>query len=1162
MRNIITITLLTTTALLAKAETTLLPFHPAGDWTVESRAGDQVAIEGQDSILSIRYDVNVDSTHQIGHQTFKQVSFRLLLKQPVPLTEAQRRILFEAAGFGGNQTSIAPVIVDEHGERLIYTPKTFPHLKNGGPGWAMWMSSDFFGGEAGGATQDVYESDGGDGNAWPDGKLAFVGFQFNIRPTLQKPGFGRRQGVFHLGQISFGGVRLPTQPPFAYADGFLKEAGKYRLAAAIRNEFQAVPIREFERQIAFDPVDIASCRQRIEFPLGPIDNYWIAYQITDGDGKVTAADSMRYQVIDSADAAVPQAVDVTTPPVLGYLRINSHHPGRGVYRRGEALKVQIRAFPKGADTLELDWQLRPVLFKDILDQGTARISFAERPFEDIAVELQPASDRDAYKLDLQVRREGVVVDAQSYYLGFETDPDHAHDRAGQMTDRHAVKNHAYFRTTYSPDRTLKSEDKALAHFREYLANVRPLAENVTYMIDLADFEVLPGVFDFAMLDKVMDAAADHGCKITVRLAHADQNATYRWLKFSRQHNYDGTELPGHRYYGAYDVSCPGTTKLWLDSYQALFSRYNRHTAFQGYFIMQPGGEWTVVDQPWEGQIAGYSPASANGFRAYLQTNLGLDLPQVNRRWNTNYRSWADILPPQPALRLGAKPDLRMQWVDFKCFKRALDTEIWMPLAVKSIREYDDDRITISYGSPHKMQRLHGKLDYCHNGGNHYGNFLGQFVDAWENGGIGWITEPHHPHRWAAYGDPAGKAWVLDWSVWVMIAQAGGGGANLHVYYYPNPTLDLAAHYAGVYNYDGMEKYKPILEELASIKLRNPPIEVAALQDPYTLYTKHRTVFESRLDDLKRWFELLKADAVGHDELQNLDVANGKKYKLILPNALDEVMSQGNIEAVDALVRHGAKMVMTANTGSYCPEYGNEPFQLLKKLGIAPPAGPYVQNRQGVAAIAATDNPLFPANAPVPFFSLADLQADLQSDGVKKDFWKYPYRWIPQTDYFGHYPENKQTNGEVLATFADGGGAMSLHKVGNGEVIVFWGTPDMRDEKLKGLMQKATVWADAVSPRYGSPIPNTIEGHSEKLKRHYALLYQGTAGTYTQKLITVPDGEWFLDDMVSGQKLGLYTGQELRENGLELTFVESYSPLKVIRMLPKGQNMPGWVDKYR
>ena len=1051
------------------------------------------------------------------------------------------------------------MVVDANGEYLIYTPKKFPHLRNGGTGWGMWMSSDFFVGEAGGATQDVFEAEGGDRNSWPDGQLAFAGFQVSVR----RPEFGRRQGVVYLGEIAIGGVRLPARHPFAYADGFLKDKGTHRLAAAIRNDFQAVPIREIDRQINFDPEDFASRKQRIEFPLGPVDNYWIDYQITDAAGKVIAADFMRYQVTESADQTVPRPVDVTAPPVLGYLRINCGKPGRGVYRRGEPLRVQVRVFPKGARQLELAWQLTPWRYQDPLDQGVRTVTFGDKPFVDLPIDLKSSPERDAYKLHLTVRKDGTVVDTRTYCLGYRTDLKKSHDRAGRMTDRHALKQHTYNRTTYLPSTRppAKTQAEALTHFREYLANSKQLADSITYMIDLANFEVLPGVFDFVLLDAVMDAAADYGCKITVRLAHADNKTTYLWPKYSRQHSYDGTEIEQH-YYGAYAVTDPRTTKLWLDAYRALHARYHRHTAFQGYYVMQPGGEWTVTDKPWEGVIAGYSEASAIGFRDYLRARMALNLAQVNQRWGTAYGSWDEIHPPLPALKLGAKPDLRMQWVDFNRFKAALDTEVWFPKAINSIREYDDQRVTICYGSPSQQKLLYGKLDYCHNGGNHYGNFLGQFAEPWEQGRIGWITEPHHPHRWAAPSEPAGKGWVLDWSVWVMTAQAGGGGANLHIYYYPNPSPDLAAHYAGCYAYDRFETFKPILEELVSLKLLDPPIEVAALQDPYTLWTKHRTTFGSRLDDLKRWFELLTADAVPHHELQQLDPDTGAHYKLILPNILDEVMSQANIDAIDALARNGAKMIMAANTGSYCPELGQEPFQLLKKLGIAPPQGPYVQSRRDIAAVAIADDPLFAKGDEVPFFSLADLQADLQSDTVKKAFWKYPYRWIPQTDYFGHYPDNKQTNGAVLAKFADGGVAMSRHKVGSGEVIVFWGTPDVRDGKLAGLMARATVWADAVSPRFGSPIPRTIEGHSDKLKRHYALLYQETAGTYTQKLITVPDGKWFLDDMVSGQKLGLYTGQELREKGLEVTYVEGYSPLKIIRMLPKGQNKPRWLEKYR
>jgi len=99
-------------------------------------------------------------------------------------------------------------------------------------------------------------------------------------------------------------------------------------------------------------------------------------------------------------------------------------------------------------------------------------------------------------------------------------------------------------------------------------------------------------------------------------------------------------------------------------------------------------------------------------------------------------------------------------------------------------------------------------------------------------------------------------------------------------------------------------------------------------------------------------------------------------------------------------------------------------------------------------------------------------------------------------------------------------------------------------------------------RQGNPIPYTLEMQSAELGRHYAVLYQETKGSYRQRLPQTPDGQWFLDDLITGQRLGVYSGQELRETGLDVTFLQGYSPLKIIRMMPVGQTGADWLNKYR
>jgi hypothetical protein len=60
---------------------------------------------------------------------------------------------------------------------------------------------------------------------------------------------------------------------------------------------------------------------------------------------------------------------------------------------------------------------------------------------------------------------------------------------------------------------------------------------------------------------------------------------------------------------------------------------------------------------------------------------------------------------------------------------------------------------------------------------------------------------------------------------------------------------------------------------------------------------------------------------------------------------------------------------------------------------------------------------------------------------------------------------------------------------------------------------------------------------------------------------VPKGEYFVDDLVSGQRLGLYKSDELH-TGCEWTWVPGMSPLKILRMIPRKSMGSRWTDKYR
>lgn len=1168
------------TRLILRALAALLPVAvlaaPGPDaWQTPQPANGSVTLAEQSGLLAVRYSVLPSVPQLIGNRTRLANDTDLLLKTPQPLQSGTERLTFEAKGLAKEGKDVPsaielwPIVRDEHGELFYFIPRDIANLNPVNGGWSAYSTAGFYAGEAGAATHAMYLTGGVPDNSRPDGKLTLLGYRLHVTLPVSERDLqqGKKAdkpiaGTLYLGDCREEPFKLTFAYPFAYADGFLKKAGQYVFAAQVTDEFQGTPIREFRRQLAFDPQDPASCRQKLEFPLGPDGIYWIDYQIVAADGGTVASGFMQHQVLGNPERSAPTPAALDRAPAIGYLRVNPGDPRRGVYAPEDPLRVNVRLFPQGKRQLTLRYVLYPYFFADPLSTGEKTLAPADDAPQNLELSFSNAPAGNAFRLELELLEQGTRIDQRTWFLGRRNTPPGEHPRAGALIDRHELKKDAYNRFTYvrtDGNAPGKNTRQALVgDFREYLARTYAFIQHHTYMVELNDFEVLPGVFDFSLLDEIMDAAADYGCKVTLRFAHGDKQAgPYRWGKFSRQISAEGAVIDMAPY-GAYAVTDPALSKLWHDAYRATYDRYRHHTAFEGYYIMKPGGEWTVVDQPWAGSVAGYSPVESQGFRDYLQKTLGLSLAQLNQRWGSRYAAFTEVQPPMPRFRDGSTPDLRVEWFDFCRFKAGLNAKFWVPSAINYIRSFDNDRATIVYGYPSEFPELYGKLDYGHNGGNHRLDHQGEFETAWRKGQIGWITEPIHPHGWAAWNDPGRNGWVLDVSVWTMIAQAGGGGANLHIYYLPKPSHDMVEHEGGFYALDRFERFKPILRELQQARLVPQLAEIAVNQDDETLYAKHRTTFGARLADLRRWFELLENDGIPYAELNAFPEAS---FKLIVPNILDEVLAQETFDRyVKSVKEGGARIVLTANTGKYVVGAGQEPFQLLKALGIAAPQRPYVT--QGtVVATATAASPLFAKGSSIPFQTVATMREQMHSKDVIEHFWQYPYRWIPETDYFGYYP-GQQPGGEVLATFADGGAAVSLHQAGRGQVLVFWGTPDISGDKLKGLMKRVADWAGVRNPLAEAEVPRFIEMSNPEKKRHYGLCYQEDKfGKFRVKFPNCPNGDYFCDETVSDRRLGRYQGKDLRETGILLEWSPGESPLKIVRAIPAGKVPPAWVDAY-
>ncbi|MFA6292948.1 MAG: hypothetical protein WC637_14255, partial [Victivallales bacterium] len=261
---------------------------PVSNWNVETKPGDQVTLSAEGGSMTIAYNVVIPEQKSVQGVTFADTSFRILLKSPVPLSADSGRVTYEARGMrcddlifreGIPAAMLCPLIQDESGEIFCYQPVDYPHFKSGSFSWGKRMTRYFYTTEAGGGASQTYEAKGGNANSWPDGKLSFLGFEVKVR---KKP--GKNEGVLNLGEIAAGGVTIPYETPWAYADAFVQKSGEYTLGVAVRNQFQGVPVAEYGGKISYDIGRLDSTKQKIKFPLGPNDTYWIDWQIRDSTG--------------------------------------------------------------------------------------------------------------------------------------------------------------------------------------------------------------------------------------------------------------------------------------------------------------------------------------------------------------------------------------------------------------------------------------------------------------------------------------------------------------------------------------------------------------------------------------------------------------------------------------------------------------------------------------------------------------------------------------------------------------------------------------------------------------------------------------------------------------------------------------------------------------
>lgn len=1107
----------------------------------------------RDGADTFAYSLAPHAPHMNGNLPRLGRTVEILFAEPRDVSGAER-IAFEAHGLYPDDrhrdwsVDVRPIIEDVEGERFYLVPRLVKPIARPSAGsWCRYETGNWYSGEAGAASHGLYVVGGRSGDARPTGALRFLGWQLHVAREApsgraDEPGYAAKlaaaqepvRGVIAIAAVEPAGEKVPFRYPFLFADNVCVSNGTYRFAASVTKDFQAEPVGGVVETFAYAQGD----RRLLEIPTGPDGIYWIRWALSDANGAELGAGAFRTQTLGNPANELPPVVQM--PEQLRVV-----HAGQGVYERGAPFEMRVAGMRGERTTFTLE----PYCARETLREG-------EVP-SDGRLAFPRVSGIDVFRLRLMRWHGASVAETAEFLFGERTDPQTTHARPGRLIGRDELKAHPYNRLSYTVMHRNKGKYPLKWYendFVRFIRETRAWIQNLTVHVDLADFEVLEGVYDFTLTDRLLDIAADWGVKLTLKADHADWWAgQYRWNKYSSQFSFDNTVCGPDNPCGVFAATDAEMKRFYVDACRAFYGRYREHVAFQGYYVCQPASEFTVVDQPWIGSISGYSPEEQRGFRAWLRAKYGT-LVALNAKWGRAFAAWEEVRAPRPAFKLGARPDLRPEWTDFSRWKENL-ADAWYVDLLTGIRQFDTNRVTIAYGEPNLKYR--GLLDFCHNGGNARMDLRGEFVDEWEKGGIGWITEPIHPHYWAADHVPGAGGWTLDASVWSMLCQAGAGGANLHLYSFTDPGEKF--HIGNVCAQDRMRRYLTVLEEIHDTRIIRPENEIATYAGMDTLLLKHRAYFPHRLADLRRWLELVEADKLKASRLERFP---GRTFKLIVPNVLDEVIPAAVYSNVVSQVRDGgAVCLMTVRTGRFVTEFGEGvEFPLLKAFDIPLPKGNW-RTTGDYRAVALAGNPLFDEGAAFDIQTLDRLRRETHEPNILSDFGKYPYRWIPETDYFGCYDGMELLDGpeaRTIATFANGKTAMSLHRAGRGKVILFWGLPSQTNGALAGLMARAAAFA-GVKPSLAD-VGDWFEMHGDASGRHYGFFYLETTGESRRLVFPhCPDGRFFADDMVADRKYGLYSGCYLREHGIDAKWTRGESPLKAIRLIPsRGES---WMSAY-
>lgn len=850
---------------------------------------------------------------------------------------------------------------------------------------------------------------------------------------------------------------------------------------------------------------------RITFPLLPEGTYWIRLKSRwfRGEQKIPSIvrlDELRFYVKKSPPSTVLPRRDANTLTPHSYITIAPDRP-RLTFDPTEKIAIRFERPPGFADPLKASAQLvqrsTGETLREIslpLDADTQTLSL---PLNDIPP--------GGYFLRTNLFAGDKPYDSWEFIVGVNGTPGEAphsssttRPTAAEIFNRPTPMFHLWPRIPdYEHIQKYTVGKTKMDFIQPFFDQAREVSREIEYPLYWRDVEVLPGVYDWAEMDRVMDMAAERGMQVMISPIICSKEPS--WLPAVYKEDAQGNvTIPALNKKYILNIlynweHVPALRRHMMAFLEAMAQRYRNHPALQGYsFFFEFAGNLPGSFN-WND---GYDAFTTRDFQQWSREKYGT-LEKLHAAWDMKIPSWDTIVPPPNPPLADTSLAWRLDWWKFRVdyFNRFL-----IELA-ESVRKYDPQGVILYdsqiFDDPQVAARLHKLGAGMANGGAHsvakVQSSLQHFSDGFHE-----RSESVNVESWSAM-----SPYQLDSTLFMMTM---GGGLGTHCKAFIDGTKPFSELRQPPFSLDRYEKFLPIFTELKNTR----PM-------PFDAY------FYRDMSGVMVGLNNFGAISVGQDAhsiitlMENhltFGVGGPEHWKkaplLIAISSNAEYLENSSMDELVEYVKQGGHLILSARIGRYNIT-GKNHGSLLEKFGLPPVPSP--------AKMTST----FARSLPEPPFG--DQPARFLLQGPSE---------VPSLPPEVH----------TIALYENDHPAVSWRPFGKGRVIVIWAESipaPSRDEKSwahphqppsGNLLRDLAQWS-GVRTYVDSPVPNL---YMNLLKDHDRDIYYGLAqyASYrienpqpltTKAAYTLPSGTYKVKELISDRDLGKFSSQQIAD-GLE------------------------------